>query len=189
MEHCEGMRERFYTHANTHANTHMYVCTRTHTGLLWLLRPVHRKATMGPPHPRSGHIGLRAIVCVLSTSKIRRKVGPNVWLWGLCAEWARSTGDSIMALAWENSTIVLETLMALVGSVWAGLSSSLLLPQNMTLTTHCLWVSGSLTRCPGCWPTPTGSPCLDPHKQETPWHPLIVSRLERGAIWRDSNSG
>uniref|UniRef100_A0A3P9PUE3 Si:dkey-246i14.3 n=1 Tax=Poecilia reticulata TaxID=8081 RepID=A0A3P9PUE3_POERE len=28
---------------------------------------------------------LRAIVCVLSTSKIRRKVGPNVWLWGFCS--------------------------------------------------------------------------------------------------------
>lgn len=115
--------------------------THSHTGLLWLFRPVQRKATMVAPPPRSGHIGLRVIVCVLSTSKIRRKVSPNVWLWDLCAEWAPGTGDSIMALAWENSTIVLETLMALAGSVWAGLSSSLRLPQTMTLTAHCLRLS------------------------------------------------
>lgn len=76
---------------------------------------------MGAPPPVPllwpGHIGLRAIVCVLSTSKIRPKVGPNVWLRGLWAEWARSTGDTIMVLAQENSTIVLGRLMALDGSV------------------------------------------------------------------------
>lgn len=110
------------------------------------------KSNNGCPPLWSGHIGLRAIVCVLSTSKIRRKVGPNVWLRGLCAEWARSTGGTIMALARENSTIVLETLMALVGSVWAGLSSSTALtdydtdnPLSLSLLINACWfpISGS----------------------------------------------
>ena len=108
-----------HTHTHTLTHTHMYICTHTHThtlGYCGCSDQFTEKQQWVPP-PWSGRIRLRAIVCVLSTSKIRRKVGPNVWLWGLCAEWARSTGDTIMALAWENSTIVLETLMALVGSV------------------------------------------------------------------------
>ena len=88
-----------HTHTHTHARTH------TH----WAIVVVQKSNNGCLPPPR--------IVCVLSTSKIRRRVGPNVWLRGLWSEWSRSTGDSIMALAWENSTIVLETLMALVGSV------------------------------------------------------------------------
>lgn len=127
--------------------------THTHTELLSLFRPVQRKATMGVPPLWPGHIGLRAIVCVLSTSKIRRKVGPNVWLRGLCAEWARSTGGTIMALARENSTIVLETLMALVGSVWAGLSSSTALTDYDTDTPLSL---GLLINA--CWFLISGSP-------------------------------
>lgn len=113
IEHCEGMREWFHTHANTH----MYICTHTHTLGYCDCSGQFREKQQWVFPPWSGHIGLRVIVCVLSTLKIRRKVGPNVWLWGLYAEWPRSTGDSIMALAWENTTIVLETLMALVGSV------------------------------------------------------------------------
>ena len=107
-----------HTHTHTHMLTHTCIYVHAHTlSYCGCAGQFREKQQWVVPPPRPGHIGLRAIVCVLSTSKIRRKVGPNVWLWGLCAEWALSTGDTIMALARENSTIVLETLMALVGSV------------------------------------------------------------------------
>lgn len=111
--------------AVSHTYTHIYMYTQTHTlSYCCCSGQFREKQQWVSPPLWSGHIGLRAIVCVLSTSKIRPKVGPNVWLQGLCAEWTRGTGDTIMALAWVNRTIVLETLMVLVGSVWAGLSSS-----------------------------------------------------------------
>lgn len=105
------MRERLHAHANTHIYVHAHTlgyCSRSR-------QFTEEQQWVSPPW--SGHIGLPAVLCVLSTSVIRRKVGPNVWLWGSCAEWPHSTGDSIMVLAWENTTIVLEALMALVGSV------------------------------------------------------------------------
>lgn len=140
-----------------HTHTHIYI--HAHTLGYCGCSGQFREKKQWVFTPWSDHNGLRAILCVLSTSVIRRKVGPNVWLWGFCSEWPCSTGDSIMALGWDNTTIVLETLMTLVGSIWAGLSSALCLPPTMTLSTNPLWVCDPL---PSPRTVPTGFLHLDP---------------------------
>lgn len=145
MEHCEGMRECFHTH--------MYICTHTHTHwAIVVVQSSSQKRNNGCPPLWSGHVGLRAIVCVLSTSKIRRKVGPNFWLEGLCDEWTRSTGDTMVLTQGEQYNSMRNTN----GISWLSLSWA-----QLFYSPHRRWywqstVSGSVDQCllvPHIWIT------------------------------------
>lgn len=59
----------------------------------------------------------------MSTSKTRPEVASDVWLAASPPEWARGSGDTLMALACRRSTMALHTLMSLVSSARAGLGA------------------------------------------------------------------
>lgn len=157
MEHCEAMRERFHT------RTHTYICTRrhTHTKLLWLFRPVQRKATMGVPPPLVGpHRAQSDCVCFVhikdKAQSWSKCLAPGIVRWMDPRHWRHYNGIS----PGEPHNSIRNTN----GISWLSLSWAQLfqqLSQAMILTIHCLRLCRSTpTSFPRIW-IPTNRKHLD----------------------------
>lgn len=172
---------RVWKSGSTHT-LHTHICTRTHTGLLWLFRPVQRKETMGL-YPLVGPQRAQSVFVHISdkVESWSKCLALGFLFWMALQHWRQYNG---IRLGQHYNSIRNTNDISWLNLSWAQLRS--LSPTNYDAHNPFslgLWPTAQPPDC-AQWFATSGS-----IKPGTPSHLLIINWAQHEIILRAGNSG